>query len=991
MNYQSLSVVALAATLFAVPALAQQTMPRNSLSPNPEKVEVLDLNGRDLESIPEDLVDFRALQELDLSNNDLQSTTGPWASLSQLTTLNLNHNPALDHRQLFEGAQRLGGLRSLSMQGCGMPYLVSELGDFGQLRHLDLSNNNLYHLPSTVGQLSRLEHLDLAGNDLEVLHFALTHCQRLQSIDVSYNPKLDLENTCFKLAYLPGLTKVSMNGAEALPRSIELLEGLEELEARDGSFDVLPVQLKKLKHLKRVALTDCPNLKTDKTIKQLADLDSLTSLELVQGTMTELPRGISKMENLQELTLGGKELTSLGSELAALPALRSMTIQESPALAWEEALNGFQQIAKLEKAGVHQWTNGRIGEGLAQLRSLKALDLSDNGITTLPADLGQMKWLKKLDLRGNDLSGEEISALQKQLPHCQISFSESRPVEYAVVDEPIEDVNVPQRYYRITPEEPAVLKYESGTTLDVPANAFLNAKGEVVTGPVDITYREFNDPLEIMLSGIPMTIEQDGETRQFESAGMVELNASQNGEPLFPNPDNPIMINMISTTNSDKYNLYYLNPESGAWQERGKDEIRSDPETEAALEELAALPPEEQAESDLMASIAEDPPYLPQPPRMQSLSSLKEHLFTDVRRSSYTREGRKKNVFSLYGKRRWWFFFRKRKERGRFYFKDARTLAQYYWVCDGENPKEDYALLDSLERVENRYERLRRRVRRFQRRFGGSFREYEIAYGPTALHEIWVEPNPGDDNFLVSMVVMGDTHTVAAYPAMKGQSIDQQQRFTQRMFGRYAGQMEKRQEVWAEREAENNRLRDEYEAEMEKYRVGLLANLEKRAEWTDKSSRQIARSDRGTLTGRVIRSFPSIASFGIFNVDHVREPLAIKTQNVFASYEQSNGTTIEPKTVYVLDNTYNTVERYGEGGEKKVDDAIQRIEFAEMGLVVITEDDQIGVVDYDRFNREVNKARMAKVGKERKRVRFTLELSPADDLDLAAIRNEVGN
>ena len=63
-------------------------------------------------------------------------------------------------------------------------------------------------------------------------------------------------------------------------------------------------------------------------------------------------------------------------------------------------------------------------------------------------------------------------------------------------------------------------------------NAFVNSRGEAVEGAIKLTYREVSDPVSMLASGIPMTYDSAGVQTNFESAGMLELRAYQNGEAL---------------------------------------------------------------------------------------------------------------------------------------------------------------------------------------------------------------------------------------------------------------------------------------------------------------------------------------------------------------------------------------------------------------------------------------------------------------------------
>lgn len=113
--------------------------------------------------------------------------------------------------------------------------------------------------------------------------------------------------------------------------------------------------------------------------------------------------------------------------------------------------------------------------------------------------------------------------------------------------------------------------YFNGSYMEIPEGAFLDKNGQPVTGNVEIRYREFHDPADIMLAGIPMTYDSAGERRHFESAGMFELTAWKGSEPLRVNPAQPIKVHMVSHTDDDKFNVYYLDTAKKNWEYLKKD------------------------------------------------------------------------------------------------------------------------------------------------------------------------------------------------------------------------------------------------------------------------------------------------------------------------------------------------------------------------------------------------------------------------------------
>jgi hypothetical protein len=141
---------------------------------------------------------------------------------------------------------------------------------------------------------------------------------------------------------------------------------------------------------------------------------------------------------------------------------------------------------------------------------------------------------------------------------------------YNHVKPPIRGLDVPGNNYTIHPGIDNVLLYPSGTRIMIPANCFRDKSGKPVSGSVNISYREFRDPVEILVSGIPMKYDSAGEVNHFESAGMFEIIASQGKQELQLVPGKKIEMNFVSTSRDSTYNFYAFNDSTGNWDYKTK-------------------------------------------------------------------------------------------------------------------------------------------------------------------------------------------------------------------------------------------------------------------------------------------------------------------------------------------------------------------------------------------------------------------------------------
>jgi hypothetical protein len=137
----------------------------------------------------------------------------------------------------------------------------------------------------------------------------------------------------------------------------------------------------------------------------------------------------------------------------------------------------------------------------------------------------------------------------------------------------LKGVDVPYQEYVVDAAKGDTLVYSTGSIILFPPNAFVNESGKPVTGNVQVKYREFRDPVDFFLAGIPMQYDSAGTAYQFESSGMFDIRAFKDGKPVFVNQASKPEINLASTSNSNKHSLYYLDTVQKKWLNKGGMEI----------------------------------------------------------------------------------------------------------------------------------------------------------------------------------------------------------------------------------------------------------------------------------------------------------------------------------------------------------------------------------------------------------------------------------
>lgn len=125
-----------------------------------------------------------------------------------------------------------------------------------------------------------------------------------------------------------------------------------------------------------------------------------------------------------------------------------------------------------------------------------------------------------------------------------------------------------------------VIEYPSGSRLVVPAAAFMNDRGKLIGGEVEVHYRELHDYVDFFVAGIPMTYDSAGLQRHLLAAGMVEIYATQNGKRVDLAPGKAIQVELISEVVVEdyftlpEYYVYQLDTTARTWVYQNVDMVQ---------------------------------------------------------------------------------------------------------------------------------------------------------------------------------------------------------------------------------------------------------------------------------------------------------------------------------------------------------------------------------------------------------------------------------
>ncbi|RJG00685.1 leucine-rich repeat-containing protein kinase family protein [Noviherbaspirillum sedimenti] len=149
-----------------------------------DTLEILDLSGNALSSLPDDLPRLRKLRIIFCSDNQFTELPEVLGQCPQLSMIGFKAN----HIQKVSAKSLPAQLRWLILTDNRIEALPAEIGNCKQLQKLMLAGNNLRELPGELSACSRLELLRIAANRLTELPDWLLLLPRLSWLAYAGNP-----------------------------------------------------------------------------------------------------------------------------------------------------------------------------------------------------------------------------------------------------------------------------------------------------------------------------------------------------------------------------------------------------------------------------------------------------------------------------------------------------------------------------------------------------------------------------------------------------------------------------------------------------------------------------------------------------------------------------------------------------------------------------------------------------------------------------------
>lgn len=294
------------------------------------KVRYLNLEGKNLKVLPDDVKLMTALETAKLGRN-------PRLDFDAVCEV-LSHMPALREltfstdRPVPESIGKLTQLETLQLTGFTKPQVLPEaLGKLKKLKSILIMSDSDVVLPESFAELEQLEVLNVRAESwqlpkrfdrlVRLKELDLMHCRvgrapegvanmtSVGCVCLGGSEESDYEQILSVVAKMPNVTRLEL-GTNPVPKAVGLCRQLKELVIWAGVRPEKPLQLP----------------------EEMFELGQLEVLVMSRNFFREIPEGLGRLKGLQTLVIDESEFEALPESIGELTNLTFLNLSENPGL-----------------------------------------------------------------------------------------------------------------------------------------------------------------------------------------------------------------------------------------------------------------------------------------------------------------------------------------------------------------------------------------------------------------------------------------------------------------------------------------------------------------------------------------------------------------------------------------------------------------------------------------------------------------------------------
>lgn len=432
---------------------------------------------------------------------------------------------------------------------------------------------------------------------------------------------------------------------------------------------------------------------------------------------------------------------------------------------------------------------------------------------------------------------------------------------------PIETLSAPEfASFTVNTEKGATHEYPNGSKLVVPASAFANDYGRMITGDVTVHYREMHDFVDFFTAGIPMRYDSAGQTYHLQSVGMVEIYAEQNGQPVQLLPGKSIDLELyaevlISRTEEVEalaYQVYHLDTIIENWRYQDPTAVELLPGAEVVQED-----PLFEEKQSLMANLQQL-----ERRKQEAVSALESTIPQPVKP------------------------LRPQPADGDFATLELDFLDGELQIVDTENGR----VTEELAQLQRMYENVIWKISPNSPAFDE--RAFGVEWEAARIRPV------NQRDYELTLVHPQNELTLIVTPVFFGADYDQ-------ALDLYSQELQAYQATVDSREAKLKAVRDSIVQDAEAKEQAALDAYDSRIEQLKAGGTYVDDGNRYLVRRRVVSRF-AVDELGVWNC---AQPEQLPKQALSYDFKDQNGNAYHNHTAYLVDYGSNTLQRFYTGGD----------------------------------------------------------------------------
>ncbi|NML41183.1 hypothetical protein HHL17_28575 [Chitinophaga sp. G-6-1-13] len=289
--------------------------------------------------------------------------------------------------------------------------VIGQLASIPHIQALDMAETNMKELPAGIIRLSELQYLNLSENGLTELPGFIAELQQLKVLRINDNELVRLQALKRPLPCLEELHLFGNALTELAAFDLSVFPALKILHLSEGKFSHLPESITRLAHLETLSINNNKKLEIDDTCLLLAGCKSLRRLSLARSGHFFHTESLELLQQLTAIDLKGTGAQSLPD----MPNLTEIDCDwQLPAPFYFNMIKDRDMVNSLHLSDIQPYEEDGVRTlpaNIGELKYLRRLTCTD--LQRLPASLGNLGQLKLLEfINGQYTSLPDLSGLQ---------------------------------------------------------------------------------------------------------------------------------------------------------------------------------------------------------------------------------------------------------------------------------------------------------------------------------------------------------------------------------------------------------------------------------------------------------------------------------------------------------------------------------------------------------------------------------------------------